>query len=467
MTLKNWIIKQLGVQAIQTLPEAVQRVNRTELRQVGNEITLYPLDGGERYITKGYQLNDACYSIVSKNAEKAGQIRFTHNRIKRTERKTREEYDQLTKGTITQEVLKEARRMRKAMTEDLVADSPLARFLNKPNRNQTQSEFIEQLFGLRELQGEGNIWFPPTDGVPLEMFAIPKPHLSLIGDMRDPWNIIAYKFTINGHQYRWEKDEVVMWKYSNPTQLTTTLDHLRGLAPLTSFMISLQGMNEGDFALAASNKNRGAYGFAYREDLTQAPTKDQVEFMRSQFDQILYDSDMIGKVGLMGGKWGYHNLGATVEAQQFMEQYSVGFKRLCRVFKTPAEIFGEGNDTYENQRQYKRTWIFDKIAPNLYNLRSLLNDKLLKSFGLDQDSHIIDCDVMSLQEMSQDLKDQVAALKDAWWLTPNQKLDATGYEKMSDPNMDKIYIPSGYSTLDQLNLDMGGSLNSDVNALNL
>jgi hypothetical protein len=56
-------------------------------RFFGNELTLYAQDTGENYITKGYNLNDAVYSIVSKNAEKAGQVRLYHARIKKKREK--------------------------------------------------------------------------------------------------------------------------------------------------------------------------------------------------------------------------------------------------------------------------------------------------------------------------------------------------------------------------------------------
>jgi phage portal protein BeeE len=360
--------------------------------------------------------------------------------------------------------------MQKAMTEDLVANSPMGKLLNNPNRNQTQGEFIEQIFGLRELQGEGNVWFPRDkenpNAPPKEMFSIPKPHIQLIGNGVDPWEVLAYQFTLHGKTYRWDKKDLVMWKYSNPTEISITLEHLRGLAPLSAFMVSLQGMNEADLRVAASNKNGGAYGFAFREDLTEVPTKVQSDHMRRQFDEILYRSDMTGKVGILGGKWGYHNIGMNMEQQKLLEQYGVGFKRLCRVFKTPSEIFGEGNDTYENQKQYKRMWIYDKIAPAVYQLREMLSGRLLREFSLDQESHIVDCDIMSLPEMAEDLGKLIAAVKDAWWMTPNQRLIAQGYEPALDPNMDRIWIPTGMQLMDDAAQPLGGNLDQEINQLN-
>jgi HK97 family phage portal protein len=424
-----------------------------QFQKVGDEIVLYPQDTGQRYLDKGYNLNDGVYSIVSKNAEKASQIRMYHSRIKKEERKTLHEYNQLSKGAINNKVLKELEVMRKAMVEDLIVDSPLTKLLNKPNRFQTQSEWLEQLFGLRELQGEGNIWFNRLGGGKIqEMLVIPKSQLRLVGNLKDPWEVIAYEVMLNGRNYRWEKEDVVMWKYSNPREVDTSLEHLRGLAPLQSIMVLVQGLNEGDIRLATANKNAGASGLAYRTDMPQKPTVEQTTEMRRQFNESVNNSDMANKIAILGGEWGYFNIGKTMQELQLLEQYGIGFKRLCRVFKTPAGIFDEGNATWDNQKQFYRQWIYSKIAPNIYNLRGLLSEKLLPEFGLDPETNLIDCDVMSLPEMTQDLKEQAEGLKDVWGLTIDDRLKHFGYEPIGGPVGELRLVPTGLQTLEDLSM---------------
>lgn len=439
----------------------------TQIKEIGNEISIYPMDGGERYITKGYNRNDSVYSIVSRNAEKCGQVRMYHLKVKRDEKKTAQEYQLLRKGSVNEKVVKELKKMEKAMTEDLVVDSPLSKLLNKPNRNQNQAEWIENIVGLKELQGEGNIWMNPgATGRPIEMMIIPKPQLNLVGDGVNPFDFLYYEFVLAGNLYRWSKDQVVMWRYSNPTEINITLEHLRGLAPLYSAMIMMQGMNEADLRVAISNKNGGASGLAFREDVTKEPSVDQKADMRNQFNSAVNSTEMAGKIAIMAGRWGYHNFASSVKDQQLIEQYGISFKRLCRIFKTPAGIFDEGNATYDNQKQFGRLWIYSKIAPICYSLTALLTESLVPKFDLDPERNLISSDVMSLQELSEDLKDQVAAIKDVWELTPNQKLEYLGFEKSDDPNMDKRYLPSGLTPLDQANEPIGGNLDAEMNLLN-
>lgn len=440
----------------------------TDLRVIGNEIAVYPADGGERYINQGYRRNDAIYSIVSTNAAECSQVRLYHVKIKREEVKTAQEYLELKKGSLNEKVIKELSRMRKSMMENFIIDSKLSKLLNKPNRYQTQSEWIEDIIGLRELQGEGNIWLNIPEGAkaPIELMNIPKSQLNLIGNGRDPWNVVKYEFVLSGNSYRWEPDRLVMWKYANPSPVDAlTLEHLRGMAPLQAAIMLTQAMNEADLRVATSNKNGGASGMAYRVDAKSELTDEQRIRMNQSFNNAVNSNEMAGKIALQAGNWGYFNFAQSVKDQQLLEQYGIGFKRLCRVFKTPSQIFDEGNGTWDNQKQAYRRWVYSKIGPLIHGLTGKLNDALLLKFDLDPDRHIIDADLLSLPSMATDLKEQVESVKEAWWLTPNQKLSAMGYEESEDPNMGKVYAPSGVSPLDQLNMPIGGSLDNDVNLL--
>lgn len=428
---------------------------RQEYLRLGSDIVFYPQDNGERYLTKGLNLNDAVSTIVGKNQRKAGQVRLTHTKVKASEKKTLQEYLELSKKKeFSAQQVREMRVMRKALVEDLIVDSPLTKLLNKPNRWQTQSEWIELMFALRELQGEGNLWLNrgPAGGKILEMMVIPKPHLNLIGDNKDPWNIVAYEFNLNGKMYRWEKEDVLMWKYTNPRAIDMSLEHLRGRAPLYALMVLLQGMNEGDERVAISNKHGGASGLAYRTDLIKEPTVEQKNDMRNQFNATINNEQMANKIAILGGQWGYIEFGKTMAELKILEQYGLSFQRVANAFETPYQLFGFGNDTYENQKQYGRNWIYNKIAPNMYNLRGLLSDRLLPEFNLDPETNLIDCDVLSLPEMSQDMAELAAGIKDVWGMSIDDRLKYFGMEPIGGAEGELRLVPTGLTSLEEFTM---------------
>jgi hypothetical protein len=65
-------------------------------------------------------------------------------------------------------------------------------------------------------------------------------------------------------------------------------------------------------------------------------------------------------------------------------------------------------------------------------------------------------DFTELPELQEDMNKLVETLLKAYWVTPNQKLIAQGYEAYGDPLFDEPWIPSGYQPLSQVAESMQG-----------
>jgi HK97 family phage portal protein len=448
------------------LPALIQN----NLRTIGfnNGVTIYPYGNDQTYIDKGYSKNAWVYSIVSKCAKKFSQVPWYHYKIKTSERKTWGEYQQLTKNGISDvRAIAEAKKMRLKARDEVIVDSPLSKFLNKPNRNQSGAQFREQLYGYKLLTGEGNIWFsrPDPNQKPSEMFIIPKANLALVRG-GDPWAIAQYKILLSGATFENPPENILMWKFPNYTFDAAMLTHLRGQSPLDAGLLLLQSSNEGAERLIAMNKNQGVAGAVFDKAQGKGyPTAEQAQFIRRQFNSIINDSDLAGQIAWLTGDLGYIQFGLDAGQLKLLEQSDVQFKGLCNIFDVPWQLFGNA-DSYENRKQYKRDFIYDNTAVACYGLRDELNAKLIPEFNLDRDRDVIDCDCMALPELIEDMKTQIDTLQRADFLTLNEKREYTGYDRLTDPNMDKIYVASGQTSLDDLNAPIGDNLNNDVNLLN-
>lgn len=445
-------------------------------RNVGQSLELYPQDNGERYISKGYILNDAVYSIVSKCAKKLGQVPFHHVKIRKNERKTWQEYLTLTKNGIGPAHLKELKHMRTKAIDENIVDSKLSRKLAKPNRYQSGSQFIEQLYGFKLLHGEGNIHINRgldgqgqllNKGPFLEMLIIPKPFLLIVGNNNDPWEIERFIFNVNkGERVPWDKRNVIMWKFPNYRFDALTKEHLRGQAPLEAGIVLLQAMNEGTKRTAAMNSSGGANGLLFNKGVTQMPDPAKAAEHRRQINATVNSTDMAGKIAtLYGGDWQYIQFGLNADQLKLIEQYNLDFTRLCNIFDVPPGLFAK-DQTYENQRESKRSFIYENIAVAAYGLRDELNSRLIEDFDLDRDTDFIDCDIMALPELSTDLKEQVTALKDAYWLSVDQKLTASGYEPIGGAEGEVRLVPTGLQSLKDAVSGVGGDLDNEMNLLN-
>jgi HK97 family phage portal protein len=436
------------------------------LRSIGEGVVLYPEEIGDTYINKGYKKNAIVFSIVSKCAKKFAQVPWYHYRINPKERKTWLEYEDLTRKGLTADNVKEARKMRQKALQEVVVNSPISKALAKPNRNQNDAAYLEQIYTYKLLTGEGNTWYTrdvdskgnPLDKGPIrEQLIIPKGNLQLIKG-GDPWDIASYQITISGKTYAVPKSNMNMWICNNPVDTIDgmNLSHLRGLSPLKAGLLELQATNEGGERLVNMNKNQGAAGFAYRKDLAGL-SADQTMVMRQQFDSIVNNSYMSGKYAVLGGEWGVHQLGLSVDDLKLIEQMDNAAKWLCGIFDYPFGLF-DGNQTYDNKLQDKRNLIWDNIAPACYSFRDERNEELLPAYGLDRERDVIDCDVTSLPELAQDLKTQIEAMQKADFLTIDEKREAAGYPKLNTPEANTIFLSSSVQNLANAAMPIGEDL---------
>jgi hypothetical protein len=227
-----------------TRNDAYLAPNINALPSLGTGVTLYPSDTGQTYINKGYKRNAIVFSIVNKCIKKFGQVDWNVVKIVSDERKTAQEYLELSRKDLSVPAVRELKKMRKKMIDQVPVDNPLSKRLARPNRNQSQAEFLEQLYGYKLLTGEANIWLsrgtengvPITKGQPLELQAIPKENLLLVKG-GDAWDIRGFEIAFGGERIPTPKENIIMWAFFNPSFNPNTLDHLRGMAPLDSAIL--------------------------------------------------------------------------------------------------------------------------------------------------------------------------------------------------------------------------------------
>lgn len=438
------------------------------LQTFGQGVALYARDTGETHINKGYKRNAIVFSILNKCIKKFGQVDWNVVKIVRDERKTAQEYVELSRKDISFHAVRELRKMRKKMIDQVPVDNALSRRLARPNRNQSQAEFLEQLYGYKLLTGEGNIWLsrgtdaagsPVTKGAPLEMFVIPKGNLALRKGS-DAWDIAGFDVVFGTERIPMPKDNIIMWAFFNPAFDPVTLEHLRGMAPLDAGILLLQGSNEGAERLININKNQGAAAIASSESLSDQTDPKQIMFIRQQFDQIVNNRDMAGKIAVISGKWNVQQLGMDVGQLRLIEQMDVHNDWFCNVFDVPPGLFVK-NQTYENMKEAKRSLIYDNTAPAAYSLRDEFNDRLLPAYGLDRERYLIDADVTALPELAADFKTQAESVKNVWQLTGNEVREYLGYDRVVDENMDRFFMPAGLQTLEDAAAPIGGGFDDE------
>jgi phage portal protein BeeE len=156
-------------------------------------------------------------------------------------------------------------------------------------------------------------------------------------------------------------------------------------------------------------------------------------------------------VAALQGEWGYIDLGKTSIDLDLLKGKEMSMKQLCFLFGVPYTMF-DPNTAWANSEWQQKNWVSNRIIPASTELDDELNRVLLRAFALEG-KFIIQCDYSQLPEMQADMKALTEWLKEAWWITPNEKRDLMGYEKSDEPKMDEYWVPTGLTPMSQVGGD--------------
>jgi phage portal protein BeeE len=446
-------------------------------QRLGNEVSFYATKNGQNIIQYGYNLNYVVHTCINIIQKVFGKVPFYVVNIKKGEQKAYWEGQELIKSGIKDiRAVSEWRRIQKKTIDGIIEDNRLAEKLNKPNRNQSGVAYREMLIAYKKLTGEGSQWLnrgvdddgtQSTTGSVLEMFSIPKHVVQLVSNTVDPFEIVKYKIDLAGRTVDVPKENLLMWNESNLTFDPLTLAHLRGMSPLESAILQIQALNDAAQREITESQNGGANGLLFRKDAKELPTNpNTIASIRQQINQAVNGEDVAGTIAWLAGEWGYLPFGRSAQELQRVQLSEKNADAICNVLGVPPGLI-KSDQTYTNAPAYWKQLVYGVIAPEAYSLRDVYNDEnFMEMFGLDRDRYAVDCDVMALPELSEDLKTQIDAVLNADFLTLDEKRIATGYEPLGTPEAAKIYMGSSKTTLDDLNAPVGGNLDEEMNLLN-
>jgi len=135
---------------------------------------------------------------------------------------------------------------------------------------------------------------------------------------------------------------------------------------------------------------------------------------------------------------------------ELVKTMQMSLHQWCRVFGLPAVLFDVDTSSYNNYQNAMRDLITNTIMPMCCSLRDELNKWLVPRYGEDV---YIDFDITALPEMQQDMERMVRSLRDANWLTMDEKRVAMNYSEKGGA-WDMSYINQGLIPIDQAMMDL-------------
>lgn len=263
-----------------------------------------------------------------------------------------------------------------------------------------------------------------------------------------PTEVVGYRYydSFNGYSKDFELDEIFFVRTFNPTM--DIQKEFRGLSAATVLKNRLTRVQSGLDVSIAQMQNGGLPGVVYEKTPSEIGASGN---RQSNFARFLNSSANKGAPYFSNGDLGYFAIGSTLADMSLAELADIDFDKICNAFSVSSIIFNNHKASIKsNMEQVIKGLYTNAVLPQVKRVVDALNSQCLPFI---RTSGRICYDLSDITELQVDLKATAEALASAPVMMPNDVIEKMGGKRVEDPNMDKWYVKSGYTTLDDLNIE--------------
>jgi phage portal protein BeeE len=145
----------------------------------------------------------------------------------------------------------------------------------------------------------------------------------------------------------------------------------------------------------------------------------------------------------------YKQIGLSPVDLAILDSLNYDRDTICRIFGVDPILFSTDSASYNNKEQASKKLVSDVMVHYLNLYRDFWNE-IAAEYSVNGKTYYIDYDLSALPEIQAEYVALISSLKEAYWVTPNEKRIATNFDSDENPNMDKYYFPSNLVALDEL-----------------
>jgi HK97 family phage portal protein len=325
--------------------------------------------------------------------------------------------------------------------------SELLKLLRRPNAITPYSLFIEETLGWKFLDGAYYIYGPrlefgPNGGKTTELWTMPSTKMQIKGGgIRKP---------ILGYSYQdWEgmipAEDVLYGRYFNPVDAVDNISaSMSGFAPLRSAIMTARKSNSAAMAGVKAYENNGAMGIISSAGQQWAEfNQDLAEQLGEKLKRENGGANNFNKMAVIPGAVKFDRTNMSPADLRLGESELQTMRQLAGVFKFPTQLLNDADGaTFSNQREAQKSIYTNTIIPELAGLGEGLATWLGDAYYPNNEIRIIP-DTNSIEVLQEDKQAQAAWLKDADWMTQNEKRTEMGLDEDPDERMNDYLIPTG------------------------
>ena len=153
------------------------------------------------------------------------------------------------------------------------------------------------------------------------------------------------------------------------------------------------------------------------------------------------------------GKSSFTQIGLGPVDMKVIESQKITFKQLCNALFVSDVLFNNGEaSTESNVKEMVKRMYTNACLPDAYSVRDMLNARLTPMFNKGGATYYIDVDITGISELQEDMKAMAETFSALPIMNPAWITEAMGYGT-EDKSLDKIYVKTGYTLLDDLSVN--------------
>lgn len=325
---------------------------------------------------------------------------------------------------------------RKEDGDEEITRHPLLNLMNRPNEFEGGTKWREKLLLYLCLAGNVYVERSRNSGPPKELYILRPDRVQVVkGIPAEP--IAGYTYSVGGAQpVTYKKEEILHLKLFHPT------DDWYGLSPIqvAAKPVDISNWSQEWNAKLLVNDARPSGGLKIEKTLSD----DQYKRLRAQVNKEMNETGANWLLLEGGADW--VEMAMSPKDMDWIKADQVNTRKICAVFKVAPELIGDSeNKTYSNYQEARKALYMEAIIPLLEWLKDELNNWLTKLYGEDL---YLDYDTDGIDALQEEKNALYTRVDQAWWLSLNEKREATGFESIEVPEGQKIYIPMALVPID-------------------
>ena len=407
-------------------------------------------DDLESYIENGYNTNAAVYAIITLKARKFASVPRYVYEIKDSQAYKR--YKALL-SDIKNVNLYRLEKSRDEAIREIKNGHPLQALLDRPNKYESAQTYLEKAAVFKFAAGFSSSYINTGLGKePLELEILPSQHINIVPD-GTLHGIKSFNLIMNS-KVEFMREQVLYWSYPNYSY-NSSGEHLYGLSPVKAALKDIDANSQGKVGQAAMFTNQGAKAAIY--DKSGETTSAQAETTRDRIDEIINNNARAGSVTFLNGDMGLLQFGMSSTDLQLIQAIGLTKRELCNVWQVPPILMAIEDPTYSNLQEARKDFVTNSVWPECTSFDDQIKMQLLPMYGNDK-TITVASDISALPEMQDDMKQMADIFATLPVIIPNDILEAFKFDRQTDPNMEKVYIKNGYSTLEDMNVQPSADL---------